>query len=45
MATGEQRNYYAKSFLKKPEEYVASAEDNLAAERHPQNTTRRLRRN
>jgi len=33
MATGEQRNY-AKSFLKKAEEYVASAEDNLAAERH-----------
>jgi hypothetical protein len=33
MATGEQRNY-AKSFLKKAEEYLASAEDNLAAERH-----------
>ena len=33
MATGEQRNY-AKSFLKKAEEYVASAEDNLTAERH-----------
>jgi hypothetical protein len=33
MATGEQRNY-AKSFLKKAEEYVASAEDNIAAERH-----------
>jgi HEPN domain-containing protein len=33
MATGTQQNY-AKSFLKKAEEYVASAEDNLAAERH-----------
>jgi HEPN domain-containing protein len=33
MATGAQRNY-AKSFLKKAEEYLASAEDNLAAERH-----------
>jgi HEPN domain-containing protein len=33
MATGAQRNY-AKSFLKKGEEYLASAEDNLAAERH-----------
>ena len=33
MATGAQRNY-SKSFLKKAEEYVASAEDNLAAERH-----------
>jgi hypothetical protein len=33
MATGEQRNY-AKSFLKKAEEYLASAEDNLSAERH-----------
>ncbi len=33
MATADQRNY-AKSFLKKAEEYVASAEDNLAAERH-----------
>jgi hypothetical protein len=29
MATAEQRNH-AKSFLKKPEEYRASAEDNLA---------------
>ncbi|HJV15466.1 MAG TPA: hypothetical protein VJ625_16365 [Propionibacteriaceae bacterium] len=33
MATTEQRNH-AKSFLKKAEEYHASAEDNLAAERH-----------
>jgi HEPN domain-containing protein len=33
MATVEQRNY-AKSFLKKAEEYLASAEDNLTAERH-----------
>jgi hypothetical protein len=33
MATGEQRNY-SKSYLKKAEEYVASAEDNLAAARH-----------
>ena len=33
MATGAQRTY-AKSFLKKGEEYLASAEDNLAAERH-----------
>ena len=33
MATVEQRNH-AKSFLKKAEEYLASAEDNLAAERH-----------
>jgi hypothetical protein len=33
MATVEQRNQ-AKSFLKKAEEYLASAEDNLAAERH-----------
>jgi HEPN domain-containing protein len=33
MATAEQRNH-AKSFLKKAEEYLASAEDNLAAERH-----------
>jgi hypothetical protein len=33
MATTEQRNH-AKSFLKKAEEYLASAEDNLAAERH-----------
>lgn len=33
MANAEQRNY-AKSFLKKAEEYLASAEDNLAAERH-----------
>ena len=32
MATIEQRNR-AKSFLKKAEEYLASAEDNLAAER------------
>ena len=33
MATTEQRNH-AKSFLKKAEEYLASADDNLAAERH-----------
>lgn len=33
MATATQRNH-AKSFLKKAEEYLASAEDNLAAERH-----------
>jgi HEPN domain len=33
MATAEQRNH-AKSFLKKAEEYLDSAEDNLAAERH-----------
>ena len=33
MATGAQRNY-AKSFLNKAEEYIASAEDNLTAERH-----------
>ena len=33
MATAAQRNY-AKSFLKKAEEYIASAEDNLTAERH-----------
>jgi len=33
MATTEQRNH-AKSFLKKADEYLASAEDNLAAERH-----------
>ena len=33
MATVEQRNH-AKSFLKKAEEYLASAEDNLTAERH-----------
>jgi hypothetical protein len=33
MAISERRNY-AKSFLKKAEEYIASAEDNLAAERH-----------
>jgi uncharacterized protein (UPF0332 family) len=33
MATAEQRNR-AKSFLKKAEEYLASAEDNLAADRH-----------
>lgn len=32
-ATAEQRNH-AKSFLKKAEEYLASAADNLAAERH-----------
>jgi HEPN domain-containing protein len=33
MATGAQRNY-ARSFLNKAEEYLASAEDNLTAERH-----------
>lgn len=33
MATAEQRNH-AKSFLKKAEEYLASAEANLAAERY-----------
>jgi hypothetical protein len=33
MATVEQRNH-AKSFLQKAEEYLASAEDNLTAERH-----------
>ena len=33
MATTEQRNH-AKSFLKKAAEYLASAEDNLAAQRH-----------
>lgn len=33
MATAEQRNR-AKSFLKKAEQYLASAEDNLAADRH-----------
>jgi hypothetical protein len=33
MATAEQRNH-AKSFLKKAEQYLASAEDSLAAERH-----------
>jgi HEPN domain-containing protein len=33
MVTGAQRNY-AKSFIKKAAEYLASAEDNLAAERH-----------
>ena len=33
MATVEQRNH-AKRFLKKAEEYLASAEDNLTAERH-----------
>lgn len=33
MANAEQRNH-AKSLLKKAEEYLASAEDNLAAERH-----------
>lgn len=33
MTTAEQRAH-AKSFLKKAEEYLASAEDNLAAERH-----------
>jgi hypothetical protein len=33
MATAEQRNH-AKSFLKKAEEYLASAEDSLAAKRH-----------
>jgi hypothetical protein len=33
MATAEQRNH-AKSFLKKAEECLASAEDNLATKRH-----------
>jgi hypothetical protein len=33
MATVEQRNH-ANSFLKKAEDYLASAEDNLTAERH-----------
>ncbi|GAA5118817.1 hypothetical protein [Haloechinothrix salitolerans] len=33
MATAEQRNH-AKAFLKKTEEYLASAEDNLAAGRN-----------
>lgn len=33
MASAEQRNH-AKSFLKKGEEYLASAEANFAAERH-----------
>jgi hypothetical protein len=33
MATAAQRNH-AKAFLKKAEEYLASAEDNLAADRH-----------
>ena len=33
MATVEQRNH-ARSFLKKAEEYLAAAEDSLAAERH-----------
>lgn len=33
MATAEQRDH-AKSFLRKAEEYLASADDNLAAERH-----------
>jgi hypothetical protein len=33
MATAEQRNH-ARSFLKKAEEYLASAEANLAAERY-----------
>jgi hypothetical protein len=33
MATAEQRNH-ARSFLKKAEEYLASAEANLAAKRH-----------
>jgi hypothetical protein len=33
MASTEQRNH-AKSFLKKADEYLAAAEDNLAAERH-----------
>ncbi|HEU0040941.1 MAG TPA: hypothetical protein VFQ15_01195 [Jiangellaceae bacterium] len=33
MASAERRNH-AKSFLKKAEEYLASAEANLAAERH-----------
>lgn len=33
MATTEQRNH-ARTFLKKAQEYLASAEDSLAAERH-----------
>ncbi|WP_166350632.1 hypothetical protein [Phytoactinopolyspora limicola] len=33
MATSEQHNH-ARNFLKKAEEYLASAEDNVAAERH-----------
>ena len=33
MATAEQLNH-AKAFLRKAEEYLASAEDNLVAERH-----------
>jgi len=33
MATADQRNH-AKSFLKKAEDYLASAEDSLAAKRH-----------
>jgi hypothetical protein len=33
VATAEQRNH-AMSFLKKAEEYLASAEDNLAGDRH-----------
>jgi HEPN domain-containing protein len=33
MATAEQRNH-AKAFLKKAEQYLASAEDNLTADRH-----------
>lgn len=33
MANAEQRNH-AKNFLRKAEEYLASAEDNLGAERH-----------
>lgn len=33
MATTEQRNH-ARTFLKKAEEYLASAEDSLTAERH-----------
>jgi uncharacterized protein (UPF0332 family) len=33
MTTAEHRNH-AKAFLKKAEEYLASAEDNLAVERH-----------
>lgn len=33
MATAEQRNH-ARSFLRKAEEYLASADDSLAAERH-----------
>lgn len=34
MATAEQRNH-SRAFLKKAEEYLASAEDNLAADRNP----------